>query len=96
MVNNLPMILSLLRTWSLILLCLLTTAYAYAHPGHEGHEGDDGFTWTSEHLTRHPFATALCATIVVLSLWLAFRHFRGKQRQSTVAVIRSQAAGRNS
>lgn len=96
MVNNLPMILTMLRTWSLILLCLLTTATAQAHPGHEGHEDGGDFTWTFEHLTKHPFATALCATVVVLVLWLASRRLRAQQRQSMGDAVRSQAAGRNS
>ncbi|MEN9653714.1 MAG: hypothetical protein RL303_1434 [Verrucomicrobiota bacterium] len=96
MVTNLPMILSMIRTWSFILVCLLTTVLTQAHPGHEGHEDGGDITWTYEHLTAHPLATALCGTVLALTVWLAFRHFRDKQRQATDAVIHNPAAGRNS
>lgn len=96
MVNNLPMILLILRTWSFILLCLLTTASVQAHPGHDGHEDGGEITWTYEHVTAHPLATSLCAIIVVLTLWLTFRHFRAKQRQPKGAAAHSLAVDRNS
>ena len=41
MVHNLPMILTTLRLWVLMLLCLLTTVSAQAHPGHDGHKDGD-------------------------------------------------------
>lgn len=86
MVNNLPLILSILRTWGLMLLCLLASASVQAHPGHEGHEDGGEFVWTFEHLTRHPFATALCATVAVLALWLVLRP-SSAQRASAKAVV---------
>ena len=73
MVHNLPMILTTLRLWVLMLLCLLTTVSAQAHPGHEGHEDGGDFTWTYSHVTAHPVASVLWVGAVVLLIWLGRR-----------------------
>lgn len=97
MVNNLPLILTILRNWGLMLLCLLTSVTAQAHPGHEGgHEDGGDFVWTFEHMTRHPFATALCALVVLLALWLAARPFTAQQQAAKDAAVPSPAAEKNS
>ena len=96
MVHNLPMILSILRTWGLMFLCLLASATVQAHPGHEGHEDGGDFVWTFEHLTRHPFATALCGAIVLLTLWLVFRPVCARQPSVKDAAVPSPVAEKRS
>jgi hydrogenase/urease accessory protein HupE len=93
MVNNLPIILLLFRTWAFMLLCMLTAATAQAHPGHEGHEDGDPFTWTFDHLAKNPWATLLCAATVLVVVWLAVRLVAAKQRQAKVAAAGSPVAG---
>jgi hydrogenase/urease accessory protein HupE len=93
MVHNLPTVLLLLRTWALVILCLLTTTAAQAHPGHDGHEEGDGFTWTLDHLSRHPWATTLCIATIGFLAWAVARHLTAKQRQTKAAATGSPAAG---
>ena len=92
MVHNLPMIFTTLRLWGLMLLCLLTTVTAQAHPGHDGHEEGGDFTWTSSHVTAHPVASLLWVAAVVLLVWLGRRMFDGQQ-QPKAAATNSPAAG---
>jgi hydrogenase/urease accessory protein HupE len=92
MVHNLPMIFATLRIWALVLLCLLTTTAAQAHPGHDGHEEGDGFTWTYAHLTTHPLATVLCLAGLGLAVWLVRRTLRLKQRQPKAGAMSTPAA----
>jgi hydrogenase/urease accessory protein HupE len=93
MVHNLPMILTTLRIWALMLLCLLTTVSAQAHPGHDGHEEGGDFTWTYAHLTTHPFATVLCLAGLGLTVWLVLRALRSKQRSPKAGAMSTPAAG---
>jgi len=93
MVHNLPMIFATLRLWALVLLCLLTTTSAQAHPGHDGHEEGDAFTWTYAHLTSHPLATMLMVAGLGLAAWLVLRTLRSKQRQPKADATRTPAAG---
>lgn len=93
MVNNLPTILLILRTWAFMLLCFLTTASAQAHPGHEGHEDGEGFVWTFDHLGKHPLATVLCIAAVGLLVWLAVRSCAAKQQPAKGAAAGTPAEG---
>lgn len=86
------MIFTTLRLWVLMLLCLLTTVSAQAHPGHDGHEDGGDFTWTYSHVTAHPVASALWVAAVVLLVWLG-RRVLDAQQQAKADAASSPAAG---
>ena len=92
MAHNLPMIFTALRLWVLMLLCLLTTVSAQAHPGHDGHEDGGDFTWTYSHVTAHPVASVLWVAAVVLLVWLG-RRVLDAQQQAKADAASSPAAG---
>lgn len=87
------MILTTLRIWALMLLCLLTTVSAKAHPGHDGHEDGGEFTWTYAHIAAHPFATSLCLAGLALMAWLALRALNPNQPQPKAGAASTPAAG---
>lgn len=93
MATNLPFIFAQLRFWIVVLVCLLTSLSAQAHPGHDGHEEGGDFTWTYEHAARHPWATLLAVAVGGLLVWGLFRMLRQAQQPLKVAATRSQAVG---
>lgn len=93
MVNNLPTLLLLVRTWAFLLLYALTASTALAHPGHEGHEDGDGFVWTSDHLAKHPWVTLLWLTAAALVIGFIVRRAGAKQRQAKACAAGTPAEG---
>jgi hydrogenase/urease accessory protein HupE len=93
MATNLPFVLAQLRLWLVMLVCLLTSLSAQAHPGHDGHEEGGDFTWTYEHALRNPWATLLLVGIGALLIWVLVRMLRQAQQPLKADANRSPAVG---
>lgn len=93
MATNLPYLFAQLRFWIVVLVCLLTSLSAQAHPGHDGHEEGGEFTWTYEHAVRHPWATLLVVAVGGLLVWGLFRMLRQARQPLKGDATRSQAVG---
>jgi hydrogenase/urease accessory protein HupE len=93
MATNLPFIFAQVRFWIVVLVCLLTSLSAQAHPGHDGHEDGGDFTWTYEHAVRHPWASLLVVVVGGLLVWGLFRMLRQAQQPVKGDATRSPAVG---